>query len=378
MNPRERYINTLLFGKPDRIPLQPGVHRESTRAVWYEQGLPRNIPDIDIEEYAYREAGGQKEWPRAFRQRFPVSDRMIPQFEEKVLERRERTQVVQDWKGNICEIGNEFTPRHLRDPIDFVTRRWISCPVKSREDWEDMKRRYDADTPERFPSDVETLSGQLKDRDYTVEIVFGGPFWQLREWLGAENLFVMFYDDPEFIKEMLAFWEDYIARLLENTFRWIVPDQVGLTEDMAYKSFSMLSPKMVREFILPTYQRWGEIIRNAGCPIYFVDSDGHVGELIPIWMEAGINACGPIEVAAGNDIVEFRRRFGRGMAYIGGVDKQAMAKGGKVIEEEIERLRPVIEDGGYIPECDHGVPSDISWPNYVHYTGLLAKATGWM
>ena len=95
MNPRERYRQALLFGAPDRIPLQPGVHRESTRAVWYEQGLPRDIPDIDIEEYAYREAGGQKKWPQAFRQRFPVSDRMIPQFEEKVLERRERTQIVE-------------------------------------------------------------------------------------------------------------------------------------------------------------------------------------------------------------------------------------------------------------------------------------------
>jgi hypothetical protein len=40
-------------------------------------------------------------------------------------------------------------------------------------------------------------------------------------------------------------------------------------------------------------------------------------------------------------------------------------------------LRPVIDDGGYVPGCDHGVPSDVSWPNYVHYTGLLAKATGW-
>ena len=38
----------------------------------------------------------------------------------------------------------------------------------------------------------------------------------------------------------------------------------------------------------------------------------------------------------------------------------------------------VIKDGGYIPGCDHGVPSDVSWPNFMLYCELLAKATGWL
>mgnify|MGYP003590228175 CR=1 FL=1 len=113
-------------------------------------------------------------------------------------------------------------------------------------------------------------------------------------------------------------------------------------------------------------------------PVYAVDSDGYIGELIPLWIEAGINACDPIEVAAGNDINAFRKKFGKSMAYRGGVDKRAMARGGKTIELEIERLRPVIEDGGYIPSCDHGVPPDVSWPDYAHYVSCLAKATGWI
>ena len=66
------------------------------------------------------------------------------------------------------------------------------------------------------------------------------------------------------------------------------------------------------------------------------------------------------------------------MAYRGGVDKRAMARGGRAIEAEIERLRPVIEDGGFAPSCDHGVPADVAWPDYVRYVGLLARATGWL
>ena len=66
------------------------------------------------------------------------------------------------------------------------------------------------------------------------------------------------------------------------------------------------------------------------------------------------------------------------MTYRGGVDKRAMAAGGRVIEREIERLRPVIDADGFIPSCDHGVPADVSWPNLLRYSRLLAKATGWI
>ncbi len=222
------------------------------------------------------------------------------------------------------------------------------------------------------------LGARLAGRTHWVALRFSGPFWQLREWLGFERLCTLFYDDPAFLHEMIDFWADYVARLLRNTLAVFVPDEIGLSEDMAYKSFSMISPAMAREFLLPVWRRWGEIVRGAGVPVYSMDSDGFVGELIPLWIEAGLNACDPMEAAAGNDLPALRRRFGRAIAYKGGVDKRAMARGGRAIEDEIARLEPVIRDGGYIPSCDHGVPADVSWPDFVRYTGLLARATGWL
>jgi hypothetical protein len=91
--------------------------------------------------------------------------------------------------------------------------------------------------------------------------------------------------------------------------------------------------------------------------------------LIPLWIEAGFNCCYPGEVAAGNDIVTYRKTFGRKMAYRGGIDKRAIAGGIKAMEEEIRRVvPPLLEEGGFIPFCDHDVPSDISWPNFIEYT----------
>ncbi|HCE44525.1 MAG TPA: hypothetical protein DET40_13340 [Lentisphaeria bacterium] len=377
MNERQRILETYLFGNPDRIPLNPGYERKSTRDAWRTQGVPKSVKDSELIEYAYRQAGGKLEWPKGGKG-FGVNERMIPMFEEKVIEKKADSQIVQDWKGNICEIGNEFTVEYLRNAIDFVTRRWVKCPVENRADWEDMKRRYDANDMSRFPNDAAALGQELAVREHFTQIHLSGPFWQLREWVGFENLCTMFYDDPDFVREMIQFWQDHVSQLLRNAFKYHVPDMVHLSEDMAYKSFSMISPDMTREYLLPTWKKWGEIIRGAGVPVYAMDSDGFIGELIPLWIEAGINVCDPIEVAAGNDIVDFRKRFGRNIAYAGGVDKREMAKGGKFIEEEIKRIEPVIKAGGFIPSCDHGVPSDVTWPNFVYYTKLLSKTTGWL
>jgi hypothetical protein len=378
MTDRERRIRTLSFGSTDRVPFEPGHGRESTLKRWHAEGLPADISGGEqIAAYAYRAAGGREELPVAG-EGFPVDVRMIPHFEEKVLERRDGTQIVQDWKGNVCEIGAEFDVTYLRNAVDFVTRRWIRCPVESRSDWLDIARRYVPADPARLPDDAAARARRLAGRGWMVGIGIPGPFWQLREWLGFERLCTLFYDDLPFLRQLIGFWSTFVALVLERTFSAFVPDEVHLSEDMAFKGFSMISPSMVREHLLPVWTRWGKLVRDAGCPVYAMDSDGFVGELIPLWMEAGITVCDPVEVAAGNDIAAFRARFGRRMAYRGGVDKRAIAKGGTAIEDEIVRLAPVIESGGYIPGCDHGVPADVSWPGFVRYVGLLAKAAGWM
>jgi uroporphyrinogen decarboxylase len=156
-----------------------------------------------------------------------------------------------------------------------------------------------------------------------------------------------------------------------------VPDRVGISEDMAYKAKAMISPAMTRAFCAPSWRRWSRLLREAGCPLIDLDSDGCVGELIALWIETGINVCDPLEVAAHNDICELRRRFGHDIAFRQGIDKRAIARGGAAIRAELKRVEPVLLDGGYIPGCDHGVPPDISWPNFIYYAGLLARMTGW-
>ena len=374
MTPRESFIATVLHQRPERIPFIPGRPRRSTLQAWHKQGLPE-----DAEWYTCltSELGVEQPWLYADTP-LGVDFRMIPQFEEKVLQRKEDTLIVQDWKGNICEISDKFTTEYLRAPLDFVTRKWIKCPVETWEDWEQMKDRYDPDNPTRFPADFEERCKELRTREQLTGVLFDGPFMQLREWMGFEGLCEGFIDQPELIQDMLDFWREFVSRMLVKIFSHITLDYVHIGEDMAYKQKAMISPAMTRKSILPLWQEWGDIVHSAGCPVYDVDSDGFIGELIPIWIDAGFELTDPIEVAAGNDLVAFKEQYGDRIAYFGGVDKRAMAKGGDVIKAEMERLAPVVKAGGYIPSCDHGIPPDISWPSMLEYSRILGKMTGWL
>jgi hypothetical protein len=372
---RESYLSTLLFKKFYPVPLMPGEPRESTLDAWHTQGLSQG-------KHYFEALLAELGLPPMTCEIRPldVSFTMIPTFEEKVLEHKDGHYIVQDWMGAITEISDEYDYTYIRSPKDFVTRKWHKFPVETREDWERMKKRYQVDTPGRFPRAFTDACRAAEAREFILSMELSGPFWQLREWCGFENLCMLFADDPDFVREMIDFWTDFVSQVITRIRGRVKIDRVRISEDMAYKAHSMISPAMVRRFLMPTYHRWVSEIRDAGCALIDVDSDGYIEDLIPMWIEVGINACEPMEVAAGNDIVALRKRFGRQMAFCGGIDKRAIAAGGKVMEAEVLRVvPPLLEDGGgFIPSCDHGVPSDISWPNYVDYSRLLGQLCGWL
>ena len=372
---REAYLRTLLFEKCERVPLIPGEPRESTLQAWHTQGLPEG------QDYFHALLAELGLPPMTCEIRLlNVSFTMIPTFEEKVLEHKDGHYIVQDWMGAITEISDKYDYTYIRSPKDFVTRKWHKFPVETREDWERMRERFQVNTLGRIPETFDDACRRPECRDFVLSLDFNGPFWQLREWCGFENLCMLFADDPDFVQEMIDFWTEFVSQILARLRGKLQIDRARISEDMAYKAHSMISPAMVRRFLLPAYRRWVSAIKEAGCPLVGVDSDGYIEELIPLWIEAGINLCEPMEVAAGNDILALRQRYQKQIAYGGGIDKRAIAAGGKVMESEVMRVVPPFlhDGGGFIPSCDHGVPSDISWPNYVAYSRLLAQLCGWL
>lgn len=293
MNSRERYIQSLTFNNPDKVYFSPGVPRESTLERWRREGLPEGF---DYYQVLCKTLGFEA--PQNKHVVNPgISFKMIPQFEEEVLEHKNGHYIVRDWMGAVVEISDRYDYTYLRYAKDFVTRRWLKFPVENHQDWAEMKKRYDPATPGRFAGDFREICRKLKDRDLPVTVNFSGPFWQLRDWCGFENLCIMMIEEPEFVEEMSAFWANFVAAMLDLVLAEITPDRVFINEDMAYKEHSMISPRMVYRFLMPAYQQWIPKLKKKGCPILEMDSDGYIGELIPLWIEAGFNCCSPVEVA---------------------------------------------------------------------------------
>ena len=156
MDQRERFLEALLFGQPDRVPLSPGAPRESTLAAWHRQGLP---PGVEYRS-ALLEILGLEDEAAGPQPDLDVSFQMIPTFEERVLAHRDGHYIVQDWMGAVTEISDRYDYTYIRSAKDFVTRKWHRFPVESRADWEEkLKWRYDPRAPGRYPADFEIAAG---------------------------------------------------------------------------------------------------------------------------------------------------------------------------------------------------------------------------
>jgi hypothetical protein len=95
--------------------------------------------------------------------------------------------------------------------------------------------------------------------------------------------------------------------------------------------------------------------------------------LTGVMLEAGVTALYPYEVQAGNDVDAALDQHPT-LGVVGGLDKNAMAKGKEAIDAEIDKARRLIRRGRFIPGPDHFVLSDVSFANYRTFMEQLREA----
>ena len=82
-------------------------------------------------------------------------------------------------------------------------------------------------------------------------------------------------------------------------------------------------------------------------------------------------------MAAHNDAVALRKKYGKDLIIGGTIDKRALAKGKEAIREEVMSKVPfLLEQGGYFPSVDHAVPPDVTFENYCYYINLIREVAG--
>ncbi len=328
---------------------------------WREQGMPQDVPLAEM--FHYDPPGnhylGQIGWCEAA---------FSPAFDVVVLEERGDYELEQDYAG-----------RHV---LYFKGRRngfmpeYLDHPVKDMRTWqEDVEWRMDPTTAARYV-DLEQRMADARNkaaRGLMIGQNIIGGYMYLRSLIGPGNLLYAFYDMPEVIHACMQAWlrlADHITTLHQ---RHVTLDEVYFGEDICYKGGPLISPDMMREFILPYYQQLVGNIKARQIDkqrhLYVqIDTDGYAVPVIPIYRESiGMDVMSPFEVAAGNDVVEIGRQY-PALAIFGGIDKRVLAQGRQAIDRHLEYILPAMRArGGYIPTCDHGVPAEVPYQDYLYY-----------
>jgi uroporphyrinogen decarboxylase len=326
MNACERFLATLRFDEPDRVPHYDQSVREDTLERWHREGLPRDVSVEEFFELDHWELFGPRE---------DVSLNLyrIPEFEGE---------------------------------------------LKTRSDFERLKRSYDPTTPERYPHDWDDHVRRWRDRDYPVGITAWRGFFQslaVGDWQSLLNLLYMIHDAPGLLTEMVEFLADFTLALIEKALCEVEFDYAILDEPIASHHAPVIAPASFYRFVIPAYRRIVNRLRAAGIEVIIFDTHGAVKPLIPLCLEAGVNAlgCGAAR-ASGVDYVELRREFGRDLLLIGGLDERVLEQDRRAIEEEIlSQVPSLLEQGGYVPLVDGRVRSWVPFENYVYYRELIKE-----
>ena len=377
MTSRQRYIACMQSRNVDRVPYLFGGPRSSTFAAWRKQGLSQTQQD------GFRQFVGGDAVTGIGKMNFGPA----PKFPIQILEVKEgKATWIDEWGVKRIDAISQATP-------GFATRAYLEFPVKTLGDFKAMLHRYDPASPERFepqPEDNKAVTlnpdwyriGQgtvgwrdMKDAcnngEALVTLTIPGLYWTLRDWCGFEGLSEMFYDDPKLVHEMMEFWTDFLIRMIDEPLQHIKVDKVTMNEDMAYKTAAMLSPAMMKEFMLPRYQRICSFVKDRGVDIVLMDSDGYNGQILDVFYPSTIDGIEPMEIAACNDPAEYLARC-PGIAIEGGIDKRELRfDKARARREIVKRYAAARRFGRYIPTVDHGVPPDVPVRTYLYMVELL-------
>jgi uroporphyrinogen decarboxylase len=366
MTERERFVKTLTGGEPDRPSYGDYFAYESTQRRWEREGLPVGLDRAGL--YRYFGFDHIDVWAT---DRLPVNVGVLPAYADEVLEDTPEFTVRRTGSGDVVKV--------LRNEPPPAMPQFLAHPVRDRATWADFRQRLDPDTPGRIPADLAALARGSAGRTTPLGAWLGGTFGYIRNWMGVEGACLAFYDDPGLVDDMVAHLTHLHASLARRIFAAGVKlDWVMFWEDMAYNHASLISPELYRRHCLPFYATLVDLVRGAGVPVVGLDSDGNVDELIPLWLDAGIPLMHPMEVASGMDVRATRRQYGPQVTFLGGIDKRALAHWRAAIDAEVIPKVQELRDhgGGFIVQCDHGVPPDISLDNFRYYRDLVADICG--
>jgi hypothetical protein len=345
MSQRESFRALMAYESVDRLPVLALEPFEQTAiARWHREGLPAGVHPVDYL--------GMSRLVQV-----PLAWGPIPAFAPEIIAEDDEY-VVQ-----VASMGG--TVRRRKDnPSMFYGH--LDHPVTSRKDWEQYKRRFQSTSPGRLPADWETsVIPRLNASTDPVGICFFPFFCRLGFYsMGMARFLTAFYDDPELIHDVFSYWSRYVMAMIEPVLATLKLDYVMFGEDLAGKNGSLISPAIYQAFWYPYQDPIIDMLRAHDVPVICQWSAGQFDSLLPGMLAHGFNCTWPLEAMAGTDGPTLRQRFGRQLLLGGNIAKEAVIAGPAAIDRQIDRLMPLIQQGGFLPALDDMASPDMPFAHY--------------
>ena len=322
MNSRQRFLATMRFGSPDRVPYFEEGLRSDVLDAWRDQGLasPEDLKSAFTTDE--REELELDVDPHPHPQHWPATSAELKAFRKR-LDPREACRLPEGWQR--------------------------SLPAWSGRSGALMARLH---------------------RGFFLSMGVEGS-------ASFQELMLLTKRDPGFVRELMGVQGEFVAELTERVLGQVSLDAAILSEPIGANHGPLISPRMYAELVLPGYRPVLEVLRRHGVDVVILRTYANARALVPVLLEYGIDCLWACEVnTQAMDYCSLRQEFGRRLRLIGGIDLDVLREGREAIRREVEeKVPPLLEQGGYVPLADGRVRADIPLENYIYYRQLLEKVT---
>jgi uroporphyrinogen-III decarboxylase len=352
----EAYVELMTFGRVERPmfvelmgPLV-GLDRE-----WKEQGAAPE--ELSLEAF---------DWDYVPVVRCGARTGLIDELPSVLIEETDEYVVKRDGLGRTTKLfKNAATISH---PLDF--------PVKDMDSWLRLKPKFQF-RESRIDWAAVAEAGKQQAAGALAVAGIPGGFDMPRQLMGEEGACVCYYENPELMHDMLDTFRDTSVKVLERVTEKLRLDQLSVHEDLAGKSGPLVGPSQIAEFIQPYFRAAWDLVSSRGTRLFDMDSDGNVNPVLDAFLDCGINSMHPFEPAAGMDIVEVRKKYGKRVVVRGGIDKHVLRRSREEIHGELEyKMQPLMRQGGTVFGLDHRIPNGTPLENYRYYVDLGREMLG--
>lgn len=115
---------------------------------------------------------------------------------------------------------------------------------------------------------------------------------------------------------------------------------IAFTDDIAYKGHLLCSPRVFDRFYAPRYKQLFDYIHKRGGRTMF-HSDGQISELVPHYIDIGLDLLQGLEPVAGVDIIKLNEQYGDKISWNGNMDVSRLLWQGTPAEVRAECERVI-------------------------------------